>query len=279
MVCYTGSNSEFGGTIDCGVRVRKAEVGQSCDLICENDPTKVKKLNCYAEAPNDSQFYGRWKGPNCHPVSTDSTFTVAIIVFGAIVVIWFLMVLLVARATKARQRQRHYQKHNIAPPVTVATAPMGPLPMEPMWPAPPEFAAPMGPTAPEFATPMRDYTLIVAIVFGAIAVICFLMVLLRRWRHKLARATRVALQRQRHYQKHNTVHVVQCAAPPVTVATAPMGPTPMAPMRPAAPEFAAPMGPTAPEFATPMRATAPEFATSMRAAAPEFEPPPYMKSC
>eukprot|EP01083_Nonionella_stella_P024046 66528_1 len=164
MVCYTGSNSEFGGTIDCGVRVRKAEVGQSCDLICENDPTKVKKLNCYAEAPHGSHFFGEWKGPNCHP----------------------------------------------------------------------------------------DYTLTVA-VFGVIAVICFLMVLLRRWRYKLTRAARRVALRQRHYQKHNTVHVVQCVAPPGTVATAPMGPLPMEPMWPAPPEFAAPMGPTAPEFATPMR--------------------------
>eukprot|EP01083_Nonionella_stella_P102561 291827_1 len=181
--CPTGPSSKFGGTIDCGVRGER--VGEYCDLICENDPTKVKKLMCYAEQPFIELVFGEWKGPNCHPVSTDSTFTVAIIVFGAIVVIWFLMVLLVARATKARQRQRHYQKHN-------------------------------------------------------------------------------------------TVHVVKCAAPPGTVATAPMGgPTPMAPMGPAAPEFAAPMRATAPEFATPMSATAPEFATPMCAAAPEFEPPPY----
>eukprot|EP01083_Nonionella_stella_P024045 66525_1 len=172
MVCHTGPNSKFGGTIRCRGGGPEAEVGQSCDLICENDPTKVKKLNCYAEAPHGSHFFGEWKGPNCHP---DYTLTVA--VFGVIAVICFLMVWL--RAIRvALQRQRHYQKHNIAPPGTVATAPMGPLPMEPMWPAPPEFAAPMGPTAPEFATPMRDYTLIVAIVFGAIAVSCFLMVLL-----------------------------------------------------------------------------------------------------
>eukprot|EP01083_Nonionella_stella_P178638 631620_1 len=189
MGCHTGPSSKFGGTIRCGVRGPR--VGRYCDLICENDPSKVKQLMCYAEAPFNSLFFGEWKGSNCHP----------------------------------------------------------------------------------------DYTLIFAIVCGAIAVICFLMVLLRRWRYKLTRAARRVALRQRHYQKHNTVHVVQCAAPPVTVATAPMGPTPMAPMRPAAPEFAAPMGPTAPEFATPMRATAPEFATSMRAAAPEFEPPPYMKSC
>eukprot|EP01083_Nonionella_stella_P024049 66534_1 len=142
MGCHIGPNSKFGGTIHCGVRGPR--VGRYCDLICENDPTKVKKLMCYAEQPFIELVFGEWKGPNCHP----------------------------------------------------------------------------------------DYTLTVA-VFGVIAVICFLIVLLRRWRYKLARAARVALQRQRHYQKHNTVHVVQCAAPPGTVATAPMGPLPMEPMWPA----------------------------------------------